>query len=74
MLFADDDESVTAYIGRRRLEECAKQIASPGWRNLTITEIAFHWGFNSSSHFARAFRRRFGMTATDLRRREAGED
>jgi AraC-like DNA-binding protein len=74
MLFADDDESVTTYISRRRLEECAKQIASPGWRNLTITEIAFHWGFNSSSHFARAFRRRFGMTATDLRRREAEVD
>ncbi|MCW3835632.1 helix-turn-helix domain-containing protein [Sphingomonas canadensis] len=68
MLFADDAESVSAYILRRRLEECATQIASEGWRHLTITEIAFKWGFNSSAYFARAFRQRYGMTATEFRR------
>lgn len=68
MLFAEEQENVSAYILRRRLEECAAQIASEGWKNLTITEIAFKWGFNSSAYFARSFRQRYGMTATDYRR------
>lgn len=68
MLFAEDDENVSAYILRRRLEQCASEIASSGWRHLTITELAFRWGFNSSAYFARAFRQRFGMTASEYRR------
>ncbi len=72
MLFAEDEENVSAYILRRRLEECATQIASEGWKNLTITEVAFKWGFNSSAYFARAFRQRYGMTATEFRRLKAG--
>ncbi|MEG3149075.1 helix-turn-helix domain-containing protein [Sphingomonas sp. ZT3P38] len=72
MLFADDQENVSAYILRRRLEECASQIASEGWKHLTITEIAFKWGFNSSAYFARAFRQRYDMTATEFRRLKAG--
>ncbi|MEI9852146.1 MAG: helix-turn-helix domain-containing protein [Sphingomonas sp.] len=71
MLFADDAESVSAYILRRRLEECAKQISGEGWKHLTITEVAFKWGFNSSAYFARAFRQRYGMTATEFRRIKA---
>jgi len=71
MLFADDQENVSAYILRRRLEECATQIASEGWKHLTITEIAFRWGFNRSAYFARAFRQRYGMTATEFRRAKA---
>lgn len=68
MLFAEDEENVSAYILRRRLEQCASEIASSGWRHLTITELAFRWGFNSSAYFARAFRQRFGMTASEYRR------
>ncbi|MES1972080.1 MAG: helix-turn-helix domain-containing protein [Pseudomonadota bacterium] len=71
MLFAEDQENVSAYILRRRLEECASQISGEGWRHLTITEIAFKWGFNSSAYFARAFRQRYGMTATEYRRMKA---
>jgi AraC-like DNA-binding protein len=71
MLFAEDQENVSAYILRRRLEECAMLISSEGWKHLTITEIAFKWGFNSSAYFARAFRQRYGMTATEFRRLKA---
>lgn len=68
MLFADG-ECVTAYILRRRLEECARQIASPLWSGHTMTEIAFACGFNSAAHFTRAFRERFGTTPTGYRKR-----
>lgn len=70
MLFAEDEETVSAYILRRRLEECATQIASEAWRHVTIAEIAFSWGFNSAPHFARAFRSKFQLTPSDYRRQQ----
>jgi AraC-like DNA-binding protein len=73
MLFAEENENVSAYILRRRLEECANHIASEGWKHLTITEIAYKWGFNSSAYFCRAFRQRYGMTATEYRRLRSGQ-
>ena len=72
MLFEGENEPVTGYILRRRLEECAKQIASPLWNGHTITEIAFACGFNSAAHFTRAFRERFGTTPTGFRREHTG--
>jgi len=75
MIFANDGgETVSAYILRRRLEECARQIADPHWRGHTITEIAFHWGFNSAPHFARSFRDRYDCTPREYRRRHQEPD
>lgn len=68
MLFEDEPESIPSYILRRRLEECAKQLASPLWSGHTITGIAFACGFNSAAHFTRAFREHYGTTPTVYRR------
>lgn len=68
LIFAESDETVSGYILRRRLEECAKQIADPRWRGHSMTEIAFAWGFNSAPHFTRSFRDRFATTPRDYRR------
>jgi AraC-like DNA-binding protein len=67
-VFAHSGEKVSAYIMRRRLEECAKQIRNPSWAGHTLTEIAFAWGFNSAAHFARAFHDHFGMSPREYRR------
>jgi AraC-like DNA-binding protein len=67
-VFARSGEKLSAYIMRRRLEECAKQIRHPGWQGHTLTEIAFAWGFNSSAHFTRAFREQFSVTPREYRR------
>ncbi len=68
MIFAAHDDSVSAYLLRRRLEETARQIRDPKWRGHTITELAFGWGFNSAAHFARSFRERYGTAPRDYRR------
>lgn len=68
MVFSAHDETVSAYILRRRLEEVARQLRDPRWQGHTITEIAFSWGFNSAPHFARSFRERYGVAARDYRR------
>ena len=68
MIFAVSSETASAYILRRRLEECARQMADPRWQGHSITEIAFAWGFNSAPHFTRKFRGRFGDSPRSYRR------
>jgi AraC family transcriptional regulator, positive regulator of tynA and feaB len=70
-LFAAEGESVSSYIQRRRLEECARQLSDCMWRGRSITQIAFDWGFASMPHFTRAFREVFGVTPTAYRREGA---
>lgn len=67
MIFAKDNESVSSYILRRRVEECAREMRSSLSRSRTITEIAFSWGFNGAPHFTRSFRDHFGMTPKEYR-------
>ena len=73
MIFATSNETVSAYILRRRLEECARQIGDPCWRGHSMTEIAFGWGFNSAPHFTRSFRERYQMAPRDYRRLKLGD-
>lgn len=67
MVFSISDESPSAYILRRRLEECACNLRDERWRGRSITEIAFGWGFNSAPHFTRAFRQLFAMSPSEYR-------
>jgi AraC-like DNA-binding protein len=61
LLFAAEDDSVTAYLRRRRLEECAFELAQPQWLGRSITATASNWGFRSVEHFARAFKIAYGV-------------
>jgi AraC family transcriptional activator of tynA and feaB len=67
MLFVDEDETISGYIRRRRLEECHKRLLDPMWRRRSITELAYAWGFNNTTHFARVFRERYGMSPREFR-------
>ncbi|HEX6998543.1 MAG TPA: helix-turn-helix domain-containing protein [Gammaproteobacteria bacterium] len=68
MVFAAEGESISAYLLRRRLEECARQLSSSLWQGRSITETAFDWGFTNMAHFTRAFKEHFGTTPTAYRR------
>jgi AraC-like DNA-binding protein len=61
-------EKISHYILRRRLEECANQLANVLHQNISITSIAFQCGFNSTAHFSRAFRKQYGVSAREYRR------
>ncbi|MWV27436.1 helix-turn-helix domain-containing protein [Aurantiacibacter rhizosphaerae] len=67
-VFSPGGEKMGAYILRRRLEECARQMASPAWKAHTLTEIAFSWGFNSAAHFTRTFNEKYGQAPREYRR------
>ena len=68
MAFAASDRSIADHIWTTRLDGCRGDLLRRS--ELTISEIAFAWGFSSSSHFSRAFRKRFGMTPSAFRRGE----
>jgi AraC family transcriptional regulator, positive regulator of tynA and feaB len=65
--FASLGESAAAYIRRRRLEEARLALAAPTNR-LSITELAAYWQFADSSHLARAFKKRYGVTPSEYAR------
>ena len=54
--------STNEYIRRIRLNRAADMLANSG---LSITDIAFQTGFGSHSSFAKAFKKEYGMTATE---------
>jgi AraC-like DNA-binding protein len=67
-LFTAESETVTQYIQRRRLEECARALVAAPMRARLVTEVAFDYGFNSLTHFGRVFRNQFGLTPSEYRR------
>lgn len=67
MVFAAENEHISSYVLRRRLEECARQLCQSPWLRRSITETAFDWGFTNTAYFARAFKRQFGVTPSRYR-------
>lgn len=68
-LFADQEETVAAWIRRRRLEHCRSDLRSPARREETASAIGARWGFTSPDHFSRVFRRQYGLTPRQVRPR-----
>lgn len=68
-LFRLTDVSVSGWILDRRLQRCHDVLTRPELRSLSVTEVAYRCGFSSSSHFSTAFRRRFGHSPSELRKR-----
>ena len=58
-------ETLNRFIARLRIERAASKVASTPGR--PITDIAMECGFASSGAFAHAFKKQFGMTATEFR-------
>jgi AraC-like DNA-binding protein len=66
-LFESENQTLNSLIWNRRLEQARNEIGDPVQAPRTITDIAFSWGFSSSSHFSRLFRDRFGLSPRDFR-------
>jgi AraC family transcriptional activator of tynA and feaB len=64
MLFSDRGMTVSDYIWNARLQNCRHELETQGGK--TITDVAFSWGFSSSSHFSRVFRKYFGVVPSSI--------
>lgn len=60
-LFTLEDETLNSHIWNCRLDRIRQDLANPALLQQSITDIAFAWGFNSSTHFSRSFRERYGV-------------
>jgi AraC-like DNA-binding protein len=65
--FADEHLTLATYIQDLRLTACLRELKQLGQSGRAITDIAMHWGFNSSSHFSRIFRVRTGQSPSEFR-------
>jgi AraC-like DNA-binding protein len=65
-LFEDGDESVAVMVRNERLRRCLEDLQRRNGGS--VTDIAFRWGFCDAAHFSRVFKRKFGLTPSDVRR------
>src|SRR6267154_6383263 len=70
MLFSDRGTTVSDYIWQARLQNCRQELEAQGGK--TITDVAFSWGFSSSSHFSRVFRKYFGIVPSSIHKAQHG--
>jgi AraC-like DNA-binding protein len=67
-LFEEEGTTFTAFLREKRLELAFRRLEQGSIR-IPISDIAFDAGFTDLSNFNRAFRKRFGMTPSDVRAR-----
>jgi AraC-like DNA-binding protein len=70
MLFSDKGMTVSDHIWRARLLHCRQELETQAGK--TITDVAFSWGFSSSSHFSRVFRKHFGFVPSAIHKAQHG--
>lgn len=68
MLFKDEGISISDYIWQARLEKCRRDLETAKVTGKSVTDIAFSWGFSSSSHFCRLFKQKYGVPASAMQR------
>ncbi len=66
-LFQTEQTSVAAWIRRRRLERCRRDLLDPALRQQPVSAIAARWGMPSATHFSRAFRSAYGVPPGEYR-------
>ena len=67
-IFAHSKWSVCHWIREQRLKKCHADLKNSDLNHLTITQIAFRWGFNDSAHFSRSFRDLYGEPPSAIRK------
>jgi AraC-like DNA-binding protein len=66
-LFESDGTTFTEYVLAQRLARAHRLLTDPLYGKQKISAIALDTGFGDLSYFNRAFRRRYGMTPSELR-------
>ena len=66
-LFETEDDSVSRWIRKRRLDRCRRDLARPELYEQSVTSVASRWGFTDAAHFSRLFRVTFGQSPREYR-------
>jgi AraC-like DNA-binding protein len=65
-LFAAEGLTFSKFVLGERLARACRMLSDPGGCDATISAIAFACGFGDLSYFNRAFRRRNGVTPSEV--------
>lgn len=66
-LFAEEGTTFTEFVRDKRLDRAYGMLNSERFRHLRVGDVALEVGFGDLSYFHRQFRRRFGLSPTDVR-------
>ena len=66
-LFEHEPQTFAQFVLGRRLELAHRRLGDPRWAGRTVSAIAHDSGFGDLSGFNRAFRRRYGVTPSEVR-------
>jgi AraC-like DNA-binding protein len=69
MLFEGEATTFSEFVVVQRLARAHRMLTDPRFAGRTINAIALDTGFGDLSYFNRTFRRRYGLTPSDVRRR-----
>ncbi|WP_229266744.1 AraC family transcriptional regulator [Leptospira sp. severe_002] len=67
MLFEAEGVSFSEFVLAQRLARVHRMLGDPRFADRPISAIAFEVGFGDLSYFNRTFRRRYGLTPSDVR-------
>lgn len=67
LLFESDGATFSGYVIEQRLTSACRMLGAAQFDDWTIGAIAFEAGFSNLSYFNRTFRRRYGVTPSDVR-------
>ncbi|MFI0734209.1 helix-turn-helix domain-containing protein [Streptomyces sp. NPDC021225] len=69
-LFRQDERTVGGFVRERRLERCRADLTDPCLAGQSMAAIRVQWGFQDAAVFNRAFKKEYGITPGEYRRRE----
>lgn len=72
-LFEREGTSFGRWVRELRLRECRRELAGADPRGARVGSVARRWGFTSTAHFSRVFRRAYGTSPTEWLLRERAE-
>jgi AraC-like DNA-binding protein len=67
MLFYRSGTTVSSWIMDKRLLKCREALSDPMYARQRVADIAYRWGFSSTSHFSRVFKSKFGISPSIVR-------
>jgi AraC-like DNA-binding protein len=73
MLLESDATTFSEFVLTQRLHRAHQMLTDQRWSDRTVSSVAFDAGFGDLSYFNRAFRRRYGATPSDVRRKVRSE-
>ena len=70
-LFERSGSTFSEFVTEHRIQRAPRMLTDPRFSGSSISALAFSLGFGDLSYFNRRFRRRYGMTPSDVKRARA---